>query len=379
MLTILVLLNMIMFIYIIGKKRDKVYMENSAKDIIMKKVIDNSLENTSATLSLFDNETVSIEEMYNDFSDVMVTLLTNGVENHSSKKFHESLKWYEKCGFISKQKVEMYEKNIRSKKEIAGIVAYAALGIMPLVFNTAFTKKDKENFKKFYIGWLAYVNKVDSVRIRSNVVKMFSTENLNHFDDIFNKYSGEEVKITDLPVLRRKNVVRLNPQDTEKMKLFAGTFLRCCDLQDDGVYRRAQDFLDTQCCLSSLDIERVLCSTSEQVNFLSDFIVYNTVEVKDYMSVVLNSVEKGKNFAYYNIENDPFRKIRQARSELLLDSVTCSSAIVSAIAPEFRPYIVFADMSADLMRKCVDVPSMSASYQIEKARKDMKKAIEDAK
>lgn len=354
-------------------------MESSVKYPIIKSVVDNSLENTSATLSLFDNDQVSLHEMYNDFSDAMVTLLTNGIETHSSKKFHESLKWYEKCGFVSKHKVEMYEKNISVKKEIAGMLAYSVLEVMPLVFNTASTRRDMDNFQKFYIGWLAYVNKLDSARIRSNVVKMFPMEKIKHFDDIFNKYSAEDVKITDLPVLRSKNIVKLNPQDTEKMKLFASSFLRCCDLQDDEVYRRAQEFLDTQCSLSSLDIERILCSTSEQVNFLSDFIVYNTIEAKDYLSAVLNSVEKGKSFAYYNIENDPFRKIRQARGELLLDGVKLSSGIISMVAPQFSPCIVFVDMSADMMRKCIDVPSMSASYQIEVAKKNMKKAIEDAR
>lgn len=355
-------------------------MENDIIYPHIKYVVDESIENTSATLSLFDNDMTPLRELYTNVSDDIVMFLTSGIEAYSSKKFQESLKGFEKLGFISNEKVEMYEKSVCIKKGVAGAMAYAVLGVAPLLFNTASTSISMHNFQRYYISWLAYVNRVDNVRIRSNVVKMFSPKKVKKFDEIFNKYSAEDVKINDLPVLNRRNFVRLNPQNTERMKIFANTFLRCCDLHDDGVCDRAKEFLDTQCKLNDLDIDRIMISTTEQLDFLSDFIVYNTVEAKKYLSTILHSIEKGKEFATYNIENDPYRTIRQKKAQLLIDGVELSSSAVASVVPKFNTAAVYVDMAADMIRKCIDVPSMDSAYQIEVAKKSMKKAlIEDEK
>lgn len=46
----------------------------------------------------------------------MVTLLVNGIEMESSKRFHEALNFFEKLGGVSKEKAMLYENNVAIKK-----------------------------------------------------------------------------------------------------------------------------------------------------------------------------------------------------------------------------------------------------------------------
>ncbi len=355
-------------------------MENNIEYPIIKKSVDNSLENVSSTLSLFDTSEVSFGTLYDSFSSQVAGLIANGIEISSAEKFHESLKWYGKLGFVSKERVEQFEKNITLKKGIATSMAYVILDIAPSVFGFVASKRNIHNFQKFYISWLAYINKESNTRIEKNVAKLFNSYKIRDYKDLFQEFGAENVRIVDLPSLNKSNYIKFNAYEVEQMKIFAGNVLRACDLCDEGVRERAEEFLDVCCKLSAFDIDRVISNTKGQVDFLSNFIVFNAITGKDIFESLFNSVKKGEAYAIYNIDNDPYRKIRQNRVMLINKGIKLAGAEVHRLAPEFKLLEVFADMSAEIIGNCMDIPpSMKKAIKIGEVRDTLKGEINCAR
>lgn len=353
-------------------------MENTVEYPIIKNKVDDSLENVSATLSLVDAGNVSFGTLYHDFSHEIVALLVNGIEMKEAQKFQESLTKLEKAGFVSKEKLAKFEKETAVKKGVAACVAYAVLDVAPHLFHLAAGKSDLHQFQIFYVSWLAYINKVDNDRIRQNVLKYFLPNKVKDYEAIFSRYSAEDIKSVDLPTLKGHNFIKFNNYEKEQMKLFAAQLLRACDLQEAGVRGRAEDFLDVYCRLSAPDIDRVMDSVSSQGEFLSDFIIYNAVTAEDVFKDLFGAVKKGRTYAVYNIDNDPYRKIRQQKVHLLDSKIKLATDKLTEVCPRFKPLEAFVDMASEIWLGCVDAPSGAMAMKVGEISKQMKQEIKDA-
>lgn len=345
---------------------------------IIKQGVNQSLENVSSTLSLIDSSQVPLKELYNEFTEQMVSLLVNGIEKGSSKKFHESLKFFEKLGGVSKEKALMYENNLAIKKGVAACTAYIILNIAPSLLNGLSVKHNLYLFQKFYVSGIAYINQEDTTRTRQNITRLFMPYKIKKYDELFEKYGKSNVRIDELPRLNINKVMNPNVSELEQRKMIAGNILRACDLQEDKVRRRAEDFLDAYFRLSHLEVERVIMDTTDQNDFLSNFIVFNAVTGEDVFRKLCDSIEKGRIYADYNIENDPYRKIRQSRVQLLNSGIKVTSSALSSIVPGFKPAKVFVDMSADLLACCVDTPDMKTAIKINKIKNEMREQVDNA-
>ncbi|MCM1056252.1 MAG: hypothetical protein NC517_01395 [Firmicutes bacterium] len=354
-------------------------MENNNEYPIIKNGVDTSLENVSATMSLFDTSEVSFDTLYNDFSHQMASLIANGVEMYSTKKFHESLNFWGKVGFVSKERAELFEKKVAFNKGAATAATYIILDVAPSVFGYVANKKNTYNFQKFYISWLAYINKENTLRIEKNVKKLFDHDKIKNYEELFGEFSAENVSIRNLPSLNKSNYIKLTNYEVEQMKIFAGNVLRACDLHDEEVRGRAEEFLDVVCKLSAVDIDRLIIGTKSQEDFLSDFIVFNAITAKDICGSIFNSVKKSEAYAIYNIDNDPYRKIRQKRAILVGEGIKLVGDTVGTLVPKFAPLTAFADMAAEVLAMCVDTPSMETAMRIEEARDKMKGEINRAR
>lgn len=350
-------------------------MENSVEYPIIKKGVDSSLENVSVTMSLLDTSEISFETLYNDFSHQVISLITTGIEKYSTKEFHESLTFFNKQGFISKEKVKMFEEKVALRKGVATSAASIILAVAPIAFSYVSNQRNLYNFQKFYISWLAYINKENSLRIDQNVSKLFSPHKVKDYDSLFREFGAEDITIHDLPSLNKSNYIQLNNYEVEQRKMFAGNILRSCDLHDEAVRERAEQFLDVCCKLSAVDIDRLIIGTKNQVDFLSDFIVFNAVTARDVFGYVFNSVQKGAAYAIYNIDNDPYRKIRQKKAMLAGEGIKLIGNTISAIVPKFVPCAAFADMAAEVLVECVDTPSAQTAIKIGEAREKLEGEI----
>lgn len=354
-------------------------MENSIDYPIIKRGVDDSLENVSATLSLFDTSEVSFETLCDNFSHQVASLIANGIERYSTKEFHESLNFFGKLGFVSKERAEQFEEKVALRKGVATSMTYIILDVAPTVFGFIANQRNIHNFQKFYISWLAYINKENTRRIEQNVSKLFSPHKIKDYDSLFREFGAENVRIHNLPALNKSNYIKLNNYEVEQMKIFAGNVLRACDLCNEDVRERAEEFLDVCCKLSAFDIDRLIAGTKSQIDFLSDFIVFNAITAKDILGSFFNSVKKGEAYAIYNIDNDPYRKIRQKRAMLVGEGIKLVGDVVREKIPEFTPYAVFADMSAEMLMKCVDTPSMETAIKIEETKDKLKGEINRAR
>lgn len=354
-------------------------MENSSEFSIIKKGVDTSLENVSATLSLFDTSEVSLGTLYGDFSHQVASLIANGIEERSAQEFHDSLNFFGKLGFVSKERVEQFEKKVALKKGLATSATYIVLDIAPSVFGYAVNRKNMHNFQKFYISWLAYINRENTIPIERNVRKLFESDKLKDYNSLFSEFASDNVRIHDLPSLNKSNHIKLNNYEVEQMKIFAGNVLRVCDLHDEGVRERAEEFLDVVCKLSAVDVDRLIVGTKSQEDFLSNFIVCNAITARDICGLIFNSVKKSEAYAIYNIDNDPYRKIRQKRVALIGEGIKLVSDTVGTLFPEFAPCAVFADMSAEMLAMCVDTPSVETANKIREARDKLKGEINRAR
>lgn len=349
-------------------------MDNKSEYPIIQKGVDDSLENISTVLSVFDTDGGSFKSFYDNFSEQVIALIINGIEKHSAQKFHESLKFFEKHGFVSKEKVMLFEENTEMKKGIAAGAASFVLSIGSPLLGYVSNKLDMYNFQKFYISSLAYINRESTYRIKKNVSRVFTPYKIKDkdYNKLFEKFGNENASIFDIPSLRRSIYYKFNKMEKEQMKIFAGSILRACDWDDEEIRGRAEDFLDIYCKLSAPDIDRLIFNTKEQVDFFSDFIVFNSVTAKDIFAALVNSIEKGQAYAGYNIDNDPYRKIRQKKAVLVGEGIKLAGDMLGS---KYKPIEVFADMAVDMFFNCIDTPSMEMAMKIEEARDKLKKEI----
>lgn len=346
-------------------------MENRIEYPIIQKGVDDSLENVSTVLSVFDTNGVSFETIYDNFSEQVIALITNGIEKHSAQKFHEALNFFEKLGFVSKEKAKLFEEKTEMQKGIAAGLAYLVLSIAPSLFGYLSNQRDMYNFQKFYISSLAYINRESTYRIKQNVARFFTPCRIKDkdYDKLFKIFSAENASVD---ALYRKTYIRFNKMEKEQMKIFAGSILRACDWDDEEIRGRAEDFLEKYCKLSAPDIDRLIFNIKEQVDFFSDFVVFNGITAKDIFASLVNSIEKGQAYAGYNIDNDPYRKIRQKKAMLVGGGIKLAGDILGA---KYKPIEVFADMSVDMFINCIDTPSMEMAMEIEETRDKLRKEI----
>lgn len=349
-------------------------MDNRIEYPIIQKGVDDSLENISTVLSVFDTDRCSYKSLYDNFSEQVIALISNGIEKPSAQKFHESLNTFEKFGFVSKEKIKLFEENTEMKKSIAAGAASFVLSIGPPLFGYVSNKLDMYNFQKFYISSLAYINRESTYRIKQNVARIFTPCKIKdkNYNKLFEKFGNENASIFELPSLKRSFYYKFNKMEKEQMKVFAGSILRACDWDDEEIRGRAEDYLDVYCKLSAPDIDRLIFNTKEQVDIFSDFIVFNSITAKDFFVALVNSIEKGQAYAGYNIDNDPYRKIRQKKAMLIGEGIKLAGDILGS---KYKPIEVFADMSVNMFFNCIDTPSMEVAMKIEEARDKLKKEI----
>jgi hypothetical protein len=196
------------------------------------------------------------------------------------------------------------------------------MDLSPLIIDYFYKKNRVNNIKEFVIGWLAYINKKNSIKLQCRVQELYSKLgekfNLEEYTKIFNKYSNSSISV--FPYLKDNNM-------GEKYKL-SNFILGVTDMSNDDVVERAKEFSNDYLKLAFVDTEQQIKFISDNQEYISDVANFTAFSIMDIFKDIPDNIETAKEASLYSLENDPFEKQRNSRKNKIIESVNIGTPIV---------------------------------------------------
>lgn len=329
-------------------------------------------QESSRVITNYANGTLN---KYNEFSnlsdmkfdpqvvDAIAGFLTNTIEQTMNRKFHENLSLLEQNGLIRQEKFEYHKKNVVMAKQLTGIGVYAAFSLAPIICETIERHLSKNEFIDFIVGAYAYINRELTPLIIDNIVNLLLQMNISatkqKVQSIFEKYSKSN-GISQIPVFSKRN---RNIFGYGGMDILAKSIVSRCDLHEIDTNNRAMEFIEDFLNMDSITARRLISDSKYSQEALSDMIWFSAISYKYIFSDFIKDISNVKQFAFYDINNDPYKQMRDTRKDemqSIIDEASSKKGLF--LTNQKRKDIIEA--SAKLMQY-----SLNPSYDI---RVDMK-------
>lgn len=264
---------------------------------------------------------------YNSFSDInevaispqfvaaVADFLTTVVEINKNQKFHNSLTVLEQNGIISQEKFESHKKSVEKAKQMTALGVYASFSVAPIAIATIENYLKKKDIKEFIIGVYGYINRELTPMITYDIGSLMAEMGVKISQDkirrIFRDYCNN-TGISNLPFFSMRNRAVFG---NDGMEILAKEIVSRCDLNDVEVKNRALDFLNHFLRIDYLNAEKILQEAQTSQSCISDITWLSAINYRYVYMDFIKDVDNSRHFANYNINNDPYRVLRESRRE----------------------------------------------------------------
>ncbi len=268
--------------------------------------------------------------MFDAVSKQMIGLFTDLIEHRANKNFHENLSFLQRQGIIPVSK----EKLLSHKAIVDGQTLAASLllqvGIRTVLYSLELFEKKRE-FEKLTEAVAAGIAFLigEYTLPAQNVLRKIHRENFIDFDNNklkkkYEKYIGSE--IGKLPTPRSSDINTLRDVYI--------SILTAADLEDEAVFRKAQD-LGQIYGFGSREIEEIVLACKGGTNVESDLSGLVAVSLNSILADLASSIEYAKSCARYSIDNDPYATLREKRRHIIMNSAINAAEVIPGGAAAF--------------------------------------------
>jgi len=226
----------------------------------------------------------------------IANLLTSLYEKKANEKFHNSLSFFEKLGYIKDEKVKKHHEKIGFNKSVISFASDSAFVIIPFLIDHFKKCSEAKKIKEFVIGWIAYINKENSILIRKKTEIFYNKINENftesEFTNIFEKYSNSNII----------NFPRLI--DVDNSYSFLNFIVSCSDLSNPQIIERINEFGYHWLKLPEKEINFIINNINDSQEYLSDISTFTSASIFEFFNDLTESVNHAKQYSFYCLEND---------------------------------------------------------------------------
>jgi hypothetical protein len=281
-------------------------------------------ENTTQTMTGYINGTLN---KYNTFSnlsalsvdfqlaDAVAGFLTVAVEKDMNRRFHNNLTLLEQNGLISAEKFERHKSSVVVAKQLTGLGVYATFSLAPIIGETINNYLNKNEIVDFVVGTYAYINHeytpLISYEIASLLLQMDIRVSESKIQNVFDKYKASS-GLSHIPVFSKRN--RSIFGDSGK-DVLAKEIVSRCDLHNSEVNERALEFIEE---FLGMDIDSARRLVEDSVcaqDSLSDITWFSAINYRYVFLDFIQDVANAQQFAFYDLNNDPYGCMREDRKE----------------------------------------------------------------
>ena len=336
-------------------------------------------ENTEAEMARYTNgvlnrynsfTNVHMESFSPEIIDAIADIVTASLERGLNANFHKKLNILEQNGILSQEKFEQHQRNVVRAKAATAVGIYAAFTMIPYICEGVKTFLQKQDYIDFFVGVYGYINQEMNPLINQNISDLFagmgikaSTEKIN---TTFEKYCDNR-GISYLPLLSRRSSGLFTQEGRE---LLAKEIISRCDLHSDDVFSRAEDFVQSYLGLTPTQVKSLMADAQASQDSLSDIIWFSAIDYRYLFADFIRDVTNARQFASINIDNDPYRVMREERRtnmEKIIEGVVKQKSLF--LTNKKRKDII--DSSAKLMKYSLN-PSYDVSMQTKIIKRERK-------
>lgn len=283
--------------------------------------------NSSQIITGFTN---GILNKYNTFSnlsevqfdtqlaDAVAGFLTFAIEKDMNRKFHEKLTTLEQNGLITQEKFERHKGSVIRAKQLTGIGVYAAFSLAPIIMESINNYLNQKDIIDFIVGVYAYINRELTPLIMGNISEMFVQNKISVSDEkiksIFEKYCKSN-GISQIPTLSIRNRGSIN------MDTVAKSIISRCDLHEVGIRDRAMEFLEDFLHIDVIQSQKLIADSISSQDAISDMTWFSAINYRYVFLDFIKDISNAQKFAFYDINNDPYARIREDRRQQMQNIV----------------------------------------------------------
>lgn len=183
----------------------------------------------------------------------------------------------------------------------------------------------KSNMVDFVIGAYAYINRELSPLIKCEIQHVLAQLGITVSEDkveyVYGKYCTDS-GISRLPVFSKRNAAVFGG---DGMETLAKEIVSRCDLHDEKTGKRAMGFVKD--FLGIRKAEQLLEDAQYSQDSLSDITWLSAINYRYNFTDFIKDVSNAQKFAFYDMSNDPYCKIREERRQQMETVVNDVSAL----------------------------------------------------
>lgn len=336
-------------------------------------------ESTSQIMTGYINGTLN---KYNTFSnlstlsvdfqlaDAIASFLTVAVEKDMNKKFHNKLSLLEQNGLISAEKFERHKSSVVAAKQLTGLGVYAAFSLAPIIEATINNYLNKNEIVDFVVGTYAYINQeytpLISYEISCLLLQMNIQVSESKIKNVFEKYKSSS-GLSHIPIFSKRNMSIFGDAGKDTL---AKEIVSRCNLHDSEVNNRALEFIEDFLRMDIGSAKKLVEDTVCVQDSLSDITWFSAINYRYVFLDFIQDVANAQQFAFYDLNNDPYGQMRENRKEKMesiIRDVSAKKGLFLTIGK--RKDII--DASAKMIQYSIN-PNYDISMDIKMIRREKK-------
>lgn len=287
-------------------------------------------QNSSQIITDFTNGTLNKYNTFSNLSDIqfdeqivdaIAGILTTAVEKDMNRKFHEKLTILEQNGLITEEKFERHKNSVIMAKQLTGIGVYAAFSLAPIIDATIQNYLNKNEIIDFIVGIYAYINRELTPLIVYDISSLLMQMNIsvsdNKIKSIFEKYCRND-GISYIPIFSKRNRKIFG---NTGMDVLAKEIVSRCDLHEIDINNRAMEFVEDFLHIDNLTAQNLVADSKCSQEALSDITWFSAINYRYVFLDFIQDIANAQQFAFYDINNDPYCYIREERKQKMQSTV----------------------------------------------------------
>lgn len=334
------------------------------------KIIENFAGDTLDTIIQFDNTAELFKsELYRKATGEFSGFISGMITHKYEENYHNNLNIFEKNGFISKNKVMVYEKNHSLVKGSSLAATQFVMAGIPVIAKLIGDNLQQKNFEKFFLMWTGYINQTKDITplMVKNIKNILSLMQINKSEEqITFALKGYTTAFEYLPKLSKRNISAFNSIEKEQLKALAKQVISTADLDNISVKERALEFICEMFNISYIQSGKMLEDIIASQEYLTTVLKFSSVDYMTFFQQFTNSIEDAKNLSQYDVSMDIYAQQRIKNKKMIVDlgsKVLKSGA--KAIITENPAYLL------EILKPTIDVIEVSESLMSKTLNQDM--------
>lgn len=286
-------------------------------------IIQNFAGDTLDTMIQTDNTSQILNsEMYQKLTNEIGAFIMSGVTHQYEANFHNSLNVFEKCGFISKNKIASYERKHSMLQAGVPIAVSAVANVIPLLAQSIDAKRQQSNMESFFFGWTGYINQTGDITplMVRNMRQILDSLQLNKSDeDIKIALRGYNTTSQYLPSLSKKNKSTLNGIERGQLIALSKKVVSTADLKVPDIKDRSLEFICDMFDVTYSDGQTLLEDILASQEYLTTVLNFSSIDYMTFFQPFAKSVKDAIQLSQYDVSMDVYAQQRLHNKKVVTD------------------------------------------------------------